>query len=167
MKTPGSAVVADGYLSVACTDGYQYVFGKGKSATSVSVSQDVVAKGSTVMIKGSVLDMSPAQLGTPCVSKESMTTWMEYLHKQQPIDGIWHNETITGVPVALATISEDGSSYIDIGTVVTDGYSGTFGVAWTAPEEGTYKIVASFNGDESYGSSSATTWITVGPAPPD
>jgi len=166
IKTPGPAVVADGYLSVSCTDGYQYVFGKGKSATSVSVSQDVVAKGSTIMIKGSVLDMSPAQPGTPCVSKESMTTWMEYLHKQQPIDGIWHNETITGVPVMLTAISEDGSSYIDIGTVVTDGYSGTFGVAWTPPKEGTYKIIASFNGDDSYGSSSATTWITVGPAPP-
>jgi len=66
--------------------------------------------------------------------------------------------------VVLTAIAEDGS-YFDIGTVVTDGYSGTFGVAWTPPKEGTYKIIASFNGDESYGSSSATTWITVGPPP--
>ena len=56
-------------------------------------------------------------------------------------------------------------AYVDIGTVTTDGYSGTFGVAWTPTEEGTYKILASFEGDESYGSSSATTWVTVGPAP--
>jgi hypothetical protein len=161
-----SGAVADGYLVFDnLYDGYLYCFGKGKSATSVSVSQDVVAKGSTVLIKGTVLDMSPAQPGTPCVSKESMTTWMEYLHMQMPIDGLWHNETITGVPVKLTAIAEDGS-YIDIGTVVTDGYSGTFGVAWTPPKEGTYKIIASFEGDDSYGSSSATTWITVGPPPP-
>jgi hypothetical protein len=142
-----------------------YVFGKGKSSTSVSVSQDVVSKGSTILIKGSVLDMSPAQPGTPCVSKESMATWMEYLHNQMPINGIFGDETITGVPVTLTAIAE-GGSYFDIGTVVTDGYSGTFGVAWTPPKEGTYNIVAAFSGDDSYGSSSATTWITVGPPPP-
>jgi hypothetical protein len=161
--TPGA--VADGYLAAgSIQDGYMYVFGKGKSSTSISVSQDMVAKGSTVLIKGSVLDMSPAQPGTPCVSKESMETWMEYLHMQMPIDGLWHNETITGVPVTLTAIAED-NSYFNIGTVVTDGYSGTFGVAWTPPKEGKYKIIASFAGDDSYGSSSATTWITVGPPP--
>ncbi len=151
-------------LIVPSSDGRSFVFGKGKSQTSVVVSQDVAAKGLTVLIKGTVLDMSPAQPCTPCVSKESMSTWMEYLHFQYPIDGIWHNETITGVPVTLTAIGEDGS-YFDIGTVVTDGYSGTFGVAWTPPKEGTYRIVAAFAGDESYSSSSAATWITVGPPP--
>ena len=82
---------------------------------------------------------------------------------QLPIDGIWHNETITGVPVSLTAIAEDGT-YIDIGTVTTDGYSGTFGKAWTPTAEGTYKIVAAFSPDESYGSSSATTWVNIGPA---
>ena len=98
-----------------------YVFGKGKSSTSVSVSQDVVSKGSTILIKGSVLGMSPAQPGTPCVSKESMATWMEYLHNQMPINGIFGDETITGVPVTLTAIAE-GGSYFDIGTVVTEGF---------------------------------------------
>jgi hypothetical protein len=110
--------------------------------------------------------MSPAQPGTPCVAKESMATWMDYLHFQMPIDGYYHNITIKGVPVKLTAIREDGT-YIDIGTVTTDGYTGSFGLAWTPPEEGTYKIVASFEGDESYGSSSAATYITVGPAPPE
>ncbi|MGB9960489.1 MAG: PQQ-binding-like beta-propeller repeat protein [Candidatus Bathyarchaeales archaeon] len=162
--TAGDLIVADGYLSLTSTDGYLYVIGKGKSQTTVAVSQDVVSKGSTVLVKGSVLDMSPAQPGTPCVSKESMSTWMEYLHKQMPINGVYGNATIIGVPVTLTAIGDDGS-YIDIGTVVTDGYSGTFAVSWTPPEEGTYRIVASFAGDDSYGSSSAATWITVGPPP--
>ena len=163
--TPGGiAGIADGYMVVSGLDGYMYVIGKGKSATTVTAPDVAVPKGTAMTIKGTVLDQSPAQLGTPCVSKSSMSTQMEYLHIQQPIDGIWHNETIIGVPVSLTAISDYGS-YVDIGTVTTDGYSGTFGVAWTPTEEGTYKILASFEGDESYGSSSATTWVTVGPAP--
>jgi outer membrane protein assembly factor BamB len=164
ITTPGPAVVADGYLSVGCSDGYQYVFGKGQTATTVTAPDVEVPKGTSVMIRGTVLDMSPAQPDTPCVSKESMTTWMEYLHKQQPIDGMWHNETITGVPVTLTAIDSDGN-YIDLGTVTTSGYYGTFGLAWTPTEEGTYEIIASFESDDSYGSSGASTYVTVGPAP--
>jgi hypothetical protein len=156
--------IVDGYLTVGGYDGYMYVFGKGKSETTVTAAPKTVSKGSTVLIEGSVLDMSPAQSGTPCVSKESMSTWMEYLHLQMPLDGLWHNETITGVPVKLCAIK--GNDVIDLGTVTTNGYYGTFSFAWTPPEEGTYTIVASFNGDESYASSSAATAITVGPAPP-
>jgi hypothetical protein len=156
--------IADGYLAVSESyTGTLYVLGKGKSETSVSGPDVAVPKGTAMTIKGSVLDLSPAQPGTPCVSKASMATQMEYLHKQMPIGGLWGNETITGVPVSLTAIGEDGS-YVDIGVVTTEGYDGTFGVAWTPTEEGTYKIIASFGGDESYGSSSATTWVTVGPA---
>jgi outer membrane protein assembly factor BamB len=154
---PGA--IADGYLVASSSDGYMYVFGKGKSQTTVTVSQDVVAKGSTVLVKGTVLDMSPAQPGTPCVAKESMTVWMEFLHKQQscPSD-------VKGVPVTLTAIKSDGK-VIDLGTVITNGFYGTFGLDWMPEEEGTYTIVASFAGDDSYGSSSAATVITVGPAP--
>ena len=82
---------------------------------------------------------------------------------QMPIDGVWHNQTITGVPVTLTAISSTGE-YIDIGTVTTSGYYGTFGVTWTPTQEGTYEIVASFAGDESYGSSGASTTVAVGPS---
>ena len=155
--------IADGYLTLASSDGYMYVFGKGKSQTTVTASPKTSAKGSQVLIEGTVLDMSPAQPGTPCVSKESMATWMEYLHKQMPMNGLWGNETITGVPVTL-TACKDGK-VIDLGTVTTNGYYGTFSFAWTPPEEGTYTIIASFAGDDSYGSSAAATAITVGPPP--
>jgi hypothetical protein len=90
---------------------------------------------------------------------------MDYLHMQLPIDGIRHNETIMGVPVSLTAISSDGSS-IDIGTVTTDGYYGTFSKSWTPPNEGDYNIIASFAGDDSYGSSGASTAVSVGPATP-
>jgi hypothetical protein len=157
--------IADGYLAYDdMYTGIMYVVGKGRSTTTVTAPDVAVPKGTAMMIKGQVLDLSPAQSGTPCVSKESMMLQMEHLHMQMPIDGIWHNETITGVPVVLSAIAEDGS-YVDIGTVTTDGYSGTFGKAWTPTTEGTYKIVASFAGDESYGSSDAATYVSVGPAP--
>jgi hypothetical protein len=157
--------VADGYLSVSNSyDGYQYVFGKGKSATTVTAPDTVIPLGSGAVIKGAVMDMSPASPNTPCVSKDSMTTQMQYLHCQAPIDGIYHNETITGVPVSLTALGSDGT-FIDIGTTTTDGYGGTFGMAWTPPKQDTYTITAAFAGDDSYGSSLATTTVSVGPAP--
>jgi hypothetical protein len=158
-------VVADGYLT-ACNwyDGYMYVFGKGKSATTVTAPDVEIAKGNGVIIRGTVLDESPAQPGTPCVSKDSMTTQMEYLFMQHPIDGLNHNVTMTGVPVSLTAINENGG-YTNIGTVTTSAYYGTYEMAWTPPAEGTYKIIASFAGDDSYGSSAAATAVTVGPAP--
>ena len=157
--------MADGYLTFDSRyDGYMYVFGKGKSATTVSTLQTVIAKGQSVMLTGTVTDQSPAQPDAACVSKESMTTYMEYLHMQHPISGIYGNETIAGVPVILTAIGSDGS-VIDIGTVTTNGYYGTFSKAWTPPGEATYEIIASFAGDDSYGSSAAATAVSVGPAP--
>jgi hypothetical protein len=93
-----------------------------------------------------------------------METQMEHIHLGMPIDGIWHNETITGVPVVLTAIGTDGS-VIDLGTATTNGYYGTFSFAWTPPKQDTYTITASFASDDSYGSSSAATAVTVGPAP--
>jgi hypothetical protein len=54
---------------------------------------------------------------------------------------------------------------IDLGKVTTNGYYGTFSFAWTPPKEDTYTITASFAADDSYGSSSAATAVSVGPAP--
>ena len=82
---------------------------------------------------------------------------------QTPIDGIWHNLTMTGVPVSLTAIDSAGN-YVDIGVVTTSAYYGTFEKAWTPPTEETYKIIASFAGDDSYGSSAASTAVSVGPA---
>ena len=166
---PGSRIfqgaIGEGYLLHTNEyDGYLYAFGKGKSATTVTAPDVLVSKGSGVVIKGTVLDLSPAQPGTPCVSKESMNTQMEYLHMQYPIDGIAHNITMTGVPVLLTAIDQNGQSN-DIGTATTSAYYGTYEMAWTPTAEGTYKIIASFAGDDSYGSSGAATAVTVGPAP--
>ncbi|MEM2953934.1 MAG: PQQ-binding-like beta-propeller repeat protein [Candidatus Bathyarchaeia archaeon] len=154
--------IADGYLTALNSlDGQIYTFGKGPSATTVSVSAKTVVKGSRILIEGSVTDLSPGQRGTPAVARESMAAWMEYLHMQKPVPA-----EVKGVPVELYAIYPDGSyKYID--TTVTNGFYGTFSHAWTPPEEGTYTIIAVFRGDESYGSSSAATGLLVTAAPPE
>ena len=156
-------VVADGYITASnYYDGYMYVFGKGKTVTTVEAPSTAIPKGSEFVIRGTVLDQSPAQPGTPCVSKDSMPIQMEYLHMQHPIDGIWHNTTMTGVPVTITAIDSNLNPTI-IGTTTTNPYYGTFSIAWTPSREDTYTITASFAGDDSYGSSGAATAVKIGP----
>ena len=151
---------SDGYLSLGCDDGFQYYFGIGLSSATVTASPSVVSGGSQVLIQGTVMDQSPAQPNTPAVSDASMATQMEYLHKEMPITGIYGNATITGVPVTLNAVDANGT-VTAIGTVVSNGYYGTFSYAWSPPSTGTYTITATFNGDDSYGASSAATSVAV------
>ena len=162
LMDPGPA--ADGYMCASSSyDGYMYVMGKGPSTTSVTATPKVVAKGSGVLIEGAVLDMSPAQPGTPCISDDNMDTWMDYLHMQMPIDGYYRNITVAGVPVDILAIDKNGES-ISIGSTSSD-LSGNYKIAWTPPAEGIYTITATFAGSDSYGSSWAETGLSVGPAP--
>ena len=151
--------LAEGHLVATNSyDGYIYVFNKGQTETTVSASPSVVSKGSTVLIEGTVLDQSPAQPGTPCISDESMSAWMDYLHMQKPCP-----LDITGVPVTLRAMRSDGS-LIELGTATSD-QAGHFAKAWTPPDEDVYTITASFEGSESYWMSWSSTGLSVGPEP--
>jgi hypothetical protein len=161
----GPGPIADGYLTISSSDGIMYVFGKGKSATAIEAPSTAITLGQKLVLRGTVLDMSPAQPGTPCVSKDSMSLQMEYLHLQMPIGGLWGNETMKGVPVSLDTL-DPNNNYVHIGDVTTEGYSGTFGFTWKPDVPGQYRVTATFMGDDSYGSSFATTYVTVSEAPP-
>lgn len=156
--------IADGYLTAGnFYDGYLYAFGKGQSATTVTAPQIAITSGTSIVISGTVLDQSPAQQGKACVSDDSMGTYMEYLHMQQPIDGIYHNVTIAGVPVSIDAVDPNGN-YMHIETVTSD-VSGTFAYTWTPTIAGDYQITATFAGSGGYGSSWAQTYATVINAP--
>ncbi|MCX8150270.1 MAG: PQQ-binding-like beta-propeller repeat protein [Candidatus Bathyarchaeota archaeon] len=155
MRNPA---VSDGILTALNSyDGQVYAFGKGPSATTVTAPDTAVPLGTGVMIRGSVTDQSPGQKGTPAVSDESMSAWMEYLYMQRP-----RPTNVKGVEVVLTAIDPNGN-FQNIGTVRTD-ESGNFGIMWVPPVEGTYKVTATFKGTNSYSSSYATTYFGVCPA---
>ncbi len=185
-KLDGGAcgAVADGYLTYDDRyDGYMYVFGKGTSQTTISAPQTAITSGTSVIISGTVLDNSPgivaattATAGSDapmknlrgltqvaCVSKDSMSTYMEYLYGQEPLDGIYHNVTVTGVPVSIDAVDPNGN-YVHIGDTTSD-YNGGYSFTWTPTVEGNYKLIATFMGDDSYGSSYAQTSTVVAQAP--
>jgi hypothetical protein len=147
--------IAEGTLFATNTyDGDVYAFAKGETSTSVSVSSKVVQKGSSVLIEGTVLDQSPAQLDTAAISDDSMSAWMEYLHMQQP-----KPTNATGVQVKLVAIDANGAAQ-DLGTVTSD-TTGLFKKLWTPKTEGEFTIVASFEGSNSYYASFAETAVGV------
>ena len=153
-----SLAVADGYLVfIDLYDMQVYSIGKGPSATTVSAPQTTLARGSPVLITGSVTDQTPFNKGTPAISDSDMAIWMEYLHMQKPIP-----LNATGVNVTLTAVDPNGN-WQNIGVAHTD-LGGNFAIAWTPPVEGVYHVTATFAGTSSYGDSYATTSFLVGPA---
>jgi hypothetical protein len=150
--------IADGYLTLFSSDGYLYGFGKGQSKTTVAVPLTDIRVGQSFTITGSVLDLSPAQIGTPAISDEDMGSWMEYLHRQMPKPA-----DAKGVPVTLSAI-DPNNNLIAIGTA-TSNVNGIFGLTWTPEVSGLYQIIATFEGTASYVSSSASTYFTAVDAP--
>jgi hypothetical protein len=156
------SVIADGYVVGTDTEnGFMYAIGKGQTETTVSGPDVQVAKGTSVVLTGSILDMSPGAPNTPAVSEQDMSEWMDYLYGQNATL-INNPPTPTGVPVKLAYQNSDGS-WTDIDEVMSNDH-GEFGITWTPPDEGEYTIKAFFLGSESYYGSSDTTYISVGPA---
>ena len=80
------------------------------------------------------------------------------------IDGIWHNVTMTGVPVSLDSL-DSNNNWVHIGDTTTDPYTGAFGLMWKPDITGQYKVTATFLGDASYSSSTASTFVGVVEAP--
>ena len=158
------AAASDGYFVAGSNyDGKLYVVGKGPSTTTVSAPQTQITADQKVIISGTVLDQSPSQPGTPAIADQFMDTWMDYLNLQMPIDGIYHNITVTGVPVSIDAVDPNGNS-VHIGDATSD-MRGTFHFTWTPTLAGDYQIVATFAGSNAYGSSYADTYATVVNAP--
>jgi hypothetical protein len=182
-----SPIISDGrIIAYDLQDGMIYCYGKGNSATTVSAPQTVPALGSSVVITGTVTDETDTGRlntnaagasqfnsldvpvsgdydftlkGTPAIGDDSMDAWMEYMYHQRPMP-----TNATGVEVSLDTIDPNGN-YVHIATVTSDS-SGNYGYAYTPDVPGTYQIIATFAGSAAYGPSSATTYLSVGEAPP-
>lgn len=158
--TQNGMAVADGYVVfLNLYDMQIYCIGQGPSATTVTAPQTAVPKGTQVLITGTVTDQTPANLGTAAISDADMVEWMQYLHMQKPLP-----QDAVGVQVTLKAYDSNGNEQT-IGTTTSD-IGGSYGIAWTPNAEGTYKIMATFDGTESYGSSYGTTYLLVGSSQP-
>jgi outer membrane protein assembly factor BamB len=166
---PGTFAIADGILVYWNNYDHQvYAVGKGPSATTVEAPMAAITQGSSVVIRGTVTDISAGTKqkeqaarfpnGVPAVSDASMSNWMEYVYMQKP-----RPTNATGVEVTLDTIDPNGN-WIHIGTATSDA-SGMFSYQWTPEVPGKYTVIATFAGTNSYWPSYAETAIGVDEAP--
>ena len=147
-------IVVNGYfIGHNGYDNMIYCIGLGPSKTTITAASTAVVN-TGVMISGTVMDQSPISKDTPAIADEDMTGWMEFLHMQQECP-----PEVNGVPVKLTAYSQDGSS-TNLGTVTSDSY-GKFSYFWTPSQAGTYRVVATFEGSQSYGPSSDEAIIGV------
>ena len=92
----------------------------------------------------------------PAVADENMSVWMEHLYMQQP-----RPKNLKGVSVKIWAVMPNGTSTF-IGESTTDPLNGgIFSLNWTPQEQGTYTIIAVFDGSDSYWGSYDSTAVAV------
>jgi hypothetical protein len=126
-----------------------------------------VTVGSSVQITGTIMDVSPGTNdyslqarfpnGLPAIADEDMSAWMLYVYKQ------FEEPMVNGVTVILCAVDPNGN-YMDIDRTTSDMY-GNWALAFKPEMEGTYQIIATFEGSEAYYGSTTSTYVTVDPAP--
>jgi hypothetical protein len=145
-----------------------YTIGKGPSATTVSIQEDVIVHGESVLVKGMVTDVSPGTSdagltmrfpnGVPAVSDASMNEWMQYVYMQFPKPA-----TVTGVEVVISVLDPNNNCY-EVAHTTSD-VNGYFGCTFEPEVPGLYTIFATFEGSGAYYGSFAETFIDVKEAP--
>lgn len=164
----GTAIIGDSIIVMQNTYDQQiYAVGKGPSAITATAPDAGVTLGSSVVIRGTVTDVSPGTKqtevtlrfpnGVPVVSDDDMGTWMQYVYQQTT-----RPTNITGVQVTLSVLDANGN-YREIGTTTTT--DGFFTFNWKPDIEGQYTVYASFAGSESYWPSNTMTSFAVDSAP--
>jgi hypothetical protein len=161
----GRSMIGDSIIITQDTFDQQiYAIGKGPSSMTVSAPDVSVAVNKPVLVKGTIMDISPGtqstalQLrfpnGVPAIADACMSEWMLYVYKQfdRP-----HNAV--GVPVTIAAVDPNGN-YVTLGNTISDA-SGNYVVEFTPNTEGQYTIYAYFDGSASYYGTSAQDTLLV------
>ena len=163
--TTMSYVIADGMTTFFNGyDGQIYTLGRGPSQTTVTAPNAGLDSGRSVVIRGSVADISVGTKqtqqaadfpnGIPVAADSIMGDWMGYVYQQQPVPS-----NFTGVQVTINVIDSNGNQRT-IGTATTDN-QGVYSLSWTPDIAGDYKVIANFAGTNSYWPSTATTSFNV------
>ena len=159
-----TAIIGDSIMVAQNTyDQFLYAIGRGASKTSVEAPLTAITQGSSVIIRGTVMDVSPGTTepviairfpdGVPAMSDASMEDWMCYVYNQfgRPTD-------VEGVEVFVKIQDPNGDWYSE--TVTTD-INGVFSMMWAPDIAGEYKVTALFEGSKSYFGSQASTAFGV------
>jgi len=161
----GNSVIGDSIIATMDTyDQRVYAIGKGPSQTTATVSPKVSVQGSSILVEGTVTDISPGTTsdtlpmrfpnGIAAVSDESMSAWMLYVYKQ-----FQRPNNATGVPVTIDVLDANGN-YRNVGTTTTDA-SGAFSFDWQPDISGKYTVYVTFAGSGGYYPSYAQTAFVV------
>ena len=161
----GNGIIGDSIIATMDTyDQRIYAIGKGPTEVTVDVPGAGLLSGQSVMIRGSVTDISPGTEtyalqarfpnGVPAVSDASQSDWMLYVYKQFD-----RPNNATGVPVDISVIDANGN-YRTIGTTTTDS-NGQYNFAWIPDIPGTYTVYVTFAGSEAYFGSLAGSAFVV------
>jgi hypothetical protein len=161
----GNGIMGDSIITTMDTyDQRIYAIGKGPSAVTIDVPGVGLTFGQSVMIRGSVTDVSPGTTtdsmqmrfpnGVPAVSDGSQSQWMLYVYKQfeRPINA-------TGVPLTISVIDANGN-YRTIGTTTSDS-NGQYNFAWIPDISGTFTVYVTFEGSAAYYASTAGSAFVV------
>jgi outer membrane protein assembly factor BamB len=160
-----NVVIGDNIIALMNSyDQQVYAIGKGPSAATVSASPKVSVNGDSVIVEGTVMDISPGTEeyaltarfpnGVPVVSDANQSAWMEYVYMQFP-----RPTDVTGVEVVIEVLDPNNNNY-EVGRTTTD-IDGFFKLSFTPEVSGEYTVIARFAGTEAYYGSHAKTAINV------
>jgi len=165
-----TGAIADGFsVTLNGYDNQIYSVGRGPSATSVEAPKVAIDFGRSLIISGTVTDISAGTKqdeqsvrfsnGVPVASDVSMSDWMGYVYQQKPLP-----TNFTGVTVSIDVVDSNGN-FRNIGTTTTSS-DGTYSLQWKPDIEGKYTVYASFAGSNGYWPSHASTTFAVDSAVP-
>ncbi len=150
----GNGVIGDSIIGTMDTyDQQLYAIGKGPTALTVNAPSVSVDFGKTVVIQGSVTDISPGTQtdsikmrfpnGVPAVSDASQSQWMLYVYKQFecPTDA-------SGIPLTVSVLDANGN-YRVVGTTTSD-LTGAYKFNWKPDISGDYTVYVTFAGSAAY-----------------
>ena len=157
----GYPIIGDSIIAAMNSYDQQiYAIGRGPSSVTVDAPLTGVTVGETLVIRGTVNDVSPGTNqeaiklrfpnGVPAVADSNMTEWMRYVYQQLP-----NPTNIQGVEVTVNVIDANGN-YRTIGTTTSDS-SGIYSLPWKPDIEGKYTVIAQFAGTNAYYGSSGET----------
>ena len=150
----GNGIIGDSIIATMDTyDQRIYAIGKGPSALTIAAPDVSVEFGKTVVIKGSVTDISPGTQteaikmrfpnGVPAVSDASQSGWMLYVYKQFECP-----TNASGIPLTVSVLDANGN-YRVVGTTTSD-LTGAYKFNWKPDISGDYTIYVTFAGSEAY-----------------